>query len=228
MERGLRGERVPGGPLAEYRVHASSMIQVSASQPKVMRRMMDEVTAAHPWLHLVWPLPNNPEPSPASGDPAPLGEGGVRLIRLLPLLRCPETGQPLTLARTGDALLSEDGSRRWPLVLGRPLLFPGMNTPTINSDTHLSNPLPQSALMLIHGTTGPVLHLSAGGSVQRFEHVIEAEAAVFRHTDLVSDVHRLPFADQVFDAVIALNAFEHYRDPRAASREILRVLGGAC
>jgi glycosyltransferase involved in cell wall biosynthesis len=72
MERGLRGERVPGGPLAEYRVHASSMIQVSASQPKVMRRMMDEVTAAHPWLHLVWPLPN-PEPSPASGDPAPFG-----------------------------------------------------------------------------------------------------------------------------------------------------------
>jgi SAM-dependent methyltransferase len=28
----------------------------------------------------------------------------------------------------------------------------------------------------------------------------------------------------MFDAVIALNAFEHYRDPRAAAREILRVL----
>jgi SAM-dependent methyltransferase len=37
-------------------------------------------------------------------------------------------------------------------------------------------------------------------------------------------VHHLPFADQVFDAVIALNAFEHYRDPHTAAREILRVL----
>ena len=41
---------------------------------------------------------------------------------------------------------------------------------------------------------------------------------------MISDVHCLPFADRVFDAVIALNAFEHYRDPRAAAREILRVL----
>jgi len=96
--------------------------------------------------------------------------------------------------------------------------------PTINSDAHLSNPLPESALALIRGTTGPVLHLSAGGSARRFEHVIEADAAVFRHTDLIADVHHLPFADQIFDAVIALNAFEHYRDPRAAAREILRVL----
>jgi glycosyltransferase involved in cell wall biosynthesis/SAM-dependent methyltransferase len=223
MEHGFWGQRVPGGPLAEYRVHANSMMQVSASQPKVMRRMMDEVTAVHPWLRLVWPLPT-PEPAPASGASAQFVEGGARLASLLPLLRCPETGQTFALAPTGDALLSEDGSRRWPLVLGRPLLFPGMNTPTINSDAHLSNPLPESALALIHGTTGPVLHLSAGGSARRFEHVIEADAAVFRHTDLIADVHHLPFADRMFDAVIALNAFEHYRDPRAAAREILRVL----
>ena len=151
-------------------------------------------------------------------------EGGARLAFLLPLLRCPETGQPLVLAPGGDALTSEDGSRRWPLVMGRPLLFPGMDAPTINSDAHLSNPLPASALSMIRSTAGPILHLSAGGSAERFEHVIEAEAAVFRHTDLICNVHRLPFANRVFDAVIALNAFEHYRDPRAAAREILRVL----
>jgi len=223
IERGFWGQRVPGGPLAEYRVHANSMMQVSGSQPKVMRRLMDEVTAAHPWLRLVCPLPT-PETAPASGGSAQFGEGANRLINLLPLLRCPETGQPLVLAPAGDALLSEDGSRRWPLVLGRPLLFRGINMPTINSDAHLSNPLPESALALIRGTTGPVLHLSAGGSARRFEHVIEADAAVFRHTDLIADVHHLPFADQIFDAVIALNAFEHYRDPPTAAREILRIL----
>jgi SAM-dependent methyltransferase len=223
IERGLWGQRVPGGPLAEYRVHANSMMQVSASQPKVVRRMVDEVTAAHPWLRLVSPLPT-PEPAPTSGASAQFGEAATRLVNLLPLLRCPETGQPLALAPTDDALLSEDGSRRWPLVLGRPLLFPGVNTPEINSDAHLSNPLPESALALINSTTGPVLHLSAGGSARRFEHVIEADAAVFRHTDLIADVHHLPFTDEIFDAVIALNAFEHYRDPRTAAREILRVL----
>ena len=30
------------------------------------------------------------------------------------------------------------------------------------------------------------------------------------YTDLICNAHRLPFADQVFEAVIALNAFEHY------------------
>jgi glycosyltransferase involved in cell wall biosynthesis/SAM-dependent methyltransferase len=223
VERGFWGERVPGGPLAEYRVHPTSMMQVSASQPEVIRRMMNEATTAHPWLRIVWPLPV-PELSPTPGDSALSWEGGARLARLLPLLRCPETGQPLVLASDGDALLSEDGSRRWPLVMDRPLLFPGMDAPTINSDSHLSNPLPPSALAMIHSTTGPILHLSAGGSAERFEHVIEAEAGVFRYTDLICNAHRLPFADQVFEAVIALNAFEHYRDPSTAAREILRVL----
>lgn len=143
---------------------------------------------------------------------------------MLPLLRCPETGQDLVFSPEGDALFSEDGSRRWPLVRGRPLLHLGLETPAINSDAHLSNPLPESALAMIHSTSGPILHLSAGGTAERFEHVIEAEAAVFRHTDLICDSHCLPFKDGVFEAVIALNAFEHYRDPRAAAGEIRRVL----
>ncbi len=99
-----------------------------------------------------------------------------------------------------------------------------MNAPIVNGDQHLSHQLPASALALIHGARGPVLHLSAGGSADRFDHVIEVEAAIFRHTDLVADSYRLPFADEVFEVVIALNAFEHYHDPRLVAREILRVL----
>src|SRR5579884_447154 len=222
-ERGFWGERVPGEPLAEYRVHDGSMIQQVSQEPKKLRRMMDEVGAVHPWLRLVWPLPS-PEPAPDRAISSAKSVNGNRVDRLLPLLRCPETAQPLKLALGGDALESENGSRRWPIVFGRPVLFPGMGVPEVNPDSHLSNPLPDTALALINGTTGPVLHLSAGGTARRFDHVVEVEAAVFRHTDLIADVHRLPFADGVFDAAIALNAFEHYRDPRAAAREIRRVL----
>jgi Methyltransferase domain len=164
-----------------------------------------------------------------AGDPGKVVGQCSRLARLLPLLRCPDTAQALELSPTGDALISVDGSRRWPLVNGRPLLFPGLEAPMINSDVHLSNPLPASALAIIHSTSGPILHLSAGGTAERFEHVIEAEAAVFRHTDLICDSHRLPFKDDVFEAVIALNAFEHYRDPLSAAGEIRRVLQpGGC
>ncbi len=223
VEHGFWGEQVPGGALAEYRVHPTSMMNVAASDPKAMRRIMDDVTSAHPWLRLVWPLPT-PEPSRHISSSPLTGTEHERLARILPLLRCPETGQDLAMDPTGGALLSEDGSRRWPVLQGRPVLYPGMDAPAINSDAHLSNELPASALEIIQSTSNPILHLSAGGSARRYDHVVEAEAAIFRHTDLVSDVHRLPFKDSAFDAVIALNAFEHYRDPRAAAREIFRVL----
>lgn len=52
-ERGFWGERVPGGPLAEYRAHPTSMMHISDSQPEAMRRMVDEIITDHPWLRLV-------------------------------------------------------------------------------------------------------------------------------------------------------------------------------
>lgn len=147
-----------------------------------------------------------------------------RLDKLLPILRCPETGNVLELGPNGY-LCIPGGSRSWPLVEGRPNLFPGLDAPEILPESHLSNPLPKNALTLIEkARDGLVLNLSAGGTTQRFDNVVEAEAAVFRHTDLLADAHRLPFADCVFDAVIALNAFEHYRKPKRVARELFRVL----
>ena len=227
IERGFWGEKVPGDPLAEYRVHPTSMIQAALKQPKIIRKMTAELSKGHPWLKLV-DITASSEPAFTSGAEieivTPPRGLDTRLARFLPLLRCPETGTAVTLTDQGDALETEGGSVRWSLVAGRPLMFPGMSAPQINDDTHLSNVLPASALSIIHSTADPILHLSAGGSAERFEHVIEAEAAVFRHTDIICDVHRLPFEDGVFAAVIALNAFEHYREPKVAAREILRVL----
>jgi hypothetical protein len=53
LEHGFWAEPVPRGPLAEYRVHRTSMMQISASQPRVMHEIMRDVIAAHPWLRLV-------------------------------------------------------------------------------------------------------------------------------------------------------------------------------
>jgi SAM-dependent methyltransferase len=143
---------------------------------------------------------------------------------LIPLLRCPESSQPLKLGKDG-ALHTVDGERSWPLVDGRPNLFPGLAEPAIWPESHYSNQLSDEAIRLVEDFRhGLVLNLSAGGTAKRFENVVEVEAAVFRHTDLLADAHALPFPDATFDAVIAFNAFEHYRDPKRVARELFRIL----
>ncbi len=222
VERGLWGVQVPGEPLAEYRVHDASMDRTNEASREKVRLRIGRLQERHSWLKL------RPVPAPEIDDQKPVstgsGQSASRLARILPILRCPENGTALTMAPGGGALLSDGGVHRWPLVQGRPLLYPGMSDPAINPDSHVSNEMPESALTLIHRTEGMVLHLSAGGTSQQFENVVELEAAVFRHTDVIGDVHRLPFVDGAFEAVISLNAFEHYRDPYQAVQEIFRVM----
>jgi len=167
------------------------------------------------WWSLTGRLRSRPADHPAGAAP-------TRLDLLLPILRCPVTHSPLR--RDGDGLRSGDGSRLWPVIEGRPVLFPGMASPRIHPAGHLSNPLPDSALAVIRETDGLVLNLGAGGTGAAIRNVVEAEAAIFRNTDVVADAHALPFVDAAFGAVVTLNAFEHFRDPPQAAREIFRVL----
>ena len=224
-ELGHRGVNVPE-PLAEYRVHGSSMIRATTTQPENMRLLIRDISRRHPWLAPVnWVKDAVPEVAAAQPGAIPDGLGASdRLKDLVPMLRCPETGLPLVLADDGSSLRTADGTRTWPVLYGRPVLFPGMLSPKVMPDSHVSNDLPESAVTLIRETRGLVLNLSGGGTKDRFDNVLEAEAAIFRHTDVVADSHHLPFADESFEAVIALNAFEHYRDPRRAALEIRRVL----
>lgn len=163
-----------------------------------------------------------PAAVPTAAPPERRPRGPGRLAELLPILRCPETRLPLRLAAP-DALVTVDGTRQWPIVSGRPCLFPGLGPPTDHGD-HLSNPICAEAQEVIDAADGLVLNLSAGGTRCWNPKVVEVEAAIFRNTDLLADVHSLPFADGSFAAVVALNAFEHYRDPFRAAREIARVL----
>ena len=89
---------------------------------------------------------------------------------------------------------------------------------------HISNELPEDALAIIRDTQGLVLNLSAGGSREKFDHVVEVEYSIFRHTDVIADAHALPFDDECFDAVVVMNAFEHYREPHKVAAELHRIL----
>ena len=166
--------------------------------------------------------PGIPE-MPASGCCEPRVHNRQRLEEILPLIRCPATGQPVRIL-SDEMLVTSDGSRQWPLKDWHPIFFGKAAETKHFPDSHLSNPVPMRAMKLIEDLAGPVLNMSAGGTHTWLPHCIELETAIFRNTDIVGDGHCLPFADCVFDAVLAINAFEHYREPDRVVSEILRVL----
>ena len=220
-EHGLGGEWQPE-VLASYRVHATSMMVRQTLVPGNLTRLMADFKRRHPWVSLQnqHECRSVPVPSAQLPDPAKLS----RLDRLLPILRCPVSGLKLTYSDDRLMLVSVDGLQTWPIVKGRPILSPGTAAPAIMNEQHISNDLPDMALDLIRDTKGLVLNLSAGGSRTKFDHVVEVEYAVFRHTDMVADAHALPFDDAVFEAVIVMNAFEHYHTPDKVAAELLRIL----
>lgn len=137
------------------------------------------------------------------------------------ILRCPRTGA--RLRPDGDQLVSELGAA-YPLVGGVPVFTPDGDRVQVQAEQHLSNRLAPAAAAVAAQADGPVLNLSAGGSKTKPPNVVELEYSIFRNTDVVGDAHQLPFAADTFAACICMNAFEHYRDPRAVAAEVLRVL----
>jgi GT2 family glycosyltransferase/glycosyltransferase involved in cell wall biosynthesis/SAM-dependent methyltransferase len=219
-EHGLRGAW-SGDVVALYRVHQSSMLRTHTNVNRNHRELLDIMASRHPWLALVdrERFRDVPAHSTRLTQPDKL----TRLHSLLPILRCPETGQKLAFDETGTMLASIDGLRRWPIVEGRPVLS-GQSDPEIRPLDHTSNVLSDGALELIRETKGLVLNLSAGASLEKFDHVVEVEFSIFRHTDVVADAHRMPFDDDVFEAVVVMNAFEHYRDPVRVASELRRIM----
>ncbi|MDR3465514.1 MAG: glycosyltransferase [Xanthobacteraceae bacterium] len=220
-EQGLRGEW-HAEVLARYRVHDASMLRTWTSLPANSRWLWAEFTRRHPWAFLHEQHFDRRYPALAPALPAPGAQ--TRLDRLLPLLRCPVSGERLGYNGDRTALVSADGLHTWTIRHGRAVLAPGADEPTVHPDQHLSNALPEDAIALIRAATGPVLNLSAGGTREPFDHVVEVEYGIFRHTDVVADAHVLPFHDDSFEAVVVMNAFEHYRDPQRVAAELLRVL----
>jgi SAM-dependent methyltransferase/glycosyltransferase involved in cell wall biosynthesis len=224
VEQGFYGTRIPV-IAARYRVHTRSMLTTTTDRPENKAKVLEEITRRHPWLDIALPAGRFGEaPAVASSPPnvAPVPARGLE--RLKDLLVCPETGEDLRWDESRSSLVSTESGRAWPIVDGRPVFIPAGSAVARHANEHLSNPLPPEALELIRSTDGFVLNLSAGGTDTRRANVIEAEYAIFRNTDVVADAHQLPFRDESFEAVVSLNAFEHYRDPVRAAQEIWRVL----
>ncbi len=69
-----------------------------------------------------------------------------------------------------------------------------------------------------------VLDAGAGFRKIPYKNVINLEIYDYPSTDILAVGDRLPFFDDVFDAVLSLAVLEHVRDPFACAREIRRVL----
>jgi SAM-dependent methyltransferase len=198
------------------------MLKTETTAPENFRRLFGIVEARHPWVSLYDRHVSRSFPE-AELQLTPAAER-TRLDVLLPILRCPTSGQKLGYCERRTALAGVDGATRWPIVEGRPCLAANMPLPAIQPRDHISNALPDEAQSIIREAKGWVLNLSAGGTKERFDHVVEVEYAIFRNTDVVADAHALPFDDATFDAAIVMNAFEHYRDPGKVASELFRVL----
>lgn len=237
-EHGFYGTQVPA-VLAGYRVHAASMLRTQTELPERKIKIIENITARHPWTRLLPPVLDQSGLETDSEAEAPaaaesligiphiaqfgLTEQYKRLEELIPILLCPETAEPLEIV-DHISMRSAVSHRMWPIFLGRPNFLPEPEQPHVFPDDHVSHPIPERAKSLIRETSGLVLNLSAGGSRERDDRVIEVETGIFRHTNVVADAHSLPFSDNSFDLVIAMNAFEHYHTPATAAKEIERIL----
>jgi glycosyltransferase involved in cell wall biosynthesis/GT2 family glycosyltransferase/SAM-dependent methyltransferase/uncharacterized protein YbaR (Trm112 family) len=227
-ERGLQGEWRPE-VLAHYRVHHASLTKQAAPSEHCRtapsdsyRSLMTDFKRRHPWVSLVEQHISQqfPPPNPYFVE----STAQTRIDKLLPILRCPLSKTKLAYNADRTALVSVDGLHTWPVRSGRPVLSAAIAEPEVHPDQHISNDLPDVALDMIRETSGFVLNLSAGGSRAKFDHVVEVEYSIFRHTDVVADAHDLPFFDETFEAIVVMNAFEHYRNPHEVAAELLRIL----
>ena len=82
-----------------------------------------------------------------------------------------------------------------------------------------------SALQLIaKHRNGLVLDFGAGKRNVYLSNVVNLEVVAYESTDVISVGERLPFKDEVFDAVHSNAVLEHVKDPFACAKEIMRVL----
>ena len=96
----------------------------------------------------------------------------------------------------------------------------------------LSPPLPDGARVLDvgcgTGANGPVLaeggRFAVGLDVSLVPFALEGTGDRGHAVRLRGDAASLPFADESFDLVVALDVLEHLRDDRVAARELRRVL----
>jgi ubiquinone/menaquinone biosynthesis C-methylase UbiE/ribosomal protein S27AE len=76
----------------------------------------------------------------------------------------------------------------------------------------------------VRSARGKVLDCGSGLRKSADETVICVDVIALPNVDVLAVNQKLPFADDVFDAVLSLNVLEHVTDPFACALELVRVL----
>ncbi len=143
--------------------------------------------------------------------------------KLVHFLSCPQCGSDEFKIKT--AQLQCNGCLiSYPIVEGKPIFTQNAEETKIMSLEHISNQPPEKLVNWLKELNGCSLNIGAGSTETKIPNCIELEYSIHRNTDVVADAHRLPFKNEVFDAVVSFNTFEHLHDPTTAAREIFRVL----
>ncbi len=66
--------------------------------------------------------------------------------------------------------------------------------------------------------------LNIGGGLKEYPNVVNIDIQPGAATSVAADAHLLPFADESFDAVLAIAVFEHVAQPWYVTEEVERVL----
>lgn len=148
----------------------------------------------------------------------------MKLESLLPLLRCPRTGDLLTLR--GDTLVAA-GGETYPIVSGKPVLVRTIR------EWHISPPPADKVSRNIasfqpHSPAiqpgSAIIHLGSGNVPADDPRVVSCDVLPCEHVDLVCEAEALPFRDGCIDYVESGAVFEHVYDPWRAIAEVKRVL----
>ena len=147
----------------------------------------------------------------------------MALEELVALLRCPRCHRSVRI--DGPGVVCEGPSmHRFATQDGALVAFPEDRDVVTMPVDHVSNQIDGEVLDWLDSLPGYSLNLGAGATTRRPSRCVELEYSVFVNTTVVGDAHQLPFEDDVFDAVVSYNTFEHLADPAAAASEIYRVL----
>lgn len=145
------------------------------------------------------------------------------LSKLISLLRCPKCGSDDFSLKTAQ-LQCNSCLLSYPIIEGIPIFINNPQETKVLPLEHTSNPPPERFINWLKDLDGYSLNIGAGNTETKIPQCIELEYSIHKTTDIVGDAHRLPFKNEVFDAVVSFNTFEHLQNPFTAAKEILRVL----
>jgi glycosyltransferase involved in cell wall biosynthesis/SAM-dependent methyltransferase len=139
------------------------------------------------------------------------------------LLQCPKCHHH-NLVIQDECLSCTNCAAKYQMVNNVPIFIDNPHNVKVMPVDHVSNELPTEIVNWLEKLDGYSLNIGAGATQVKIPKCIEIEYSIWRNTDVVGDAHHLPFQDDVFDAVVCFNVFEHLYNPGVAAQEILRVL----